>query len=164
MYVKPLAETILAILPVGAAVAGLSLCGCNTLAKNNYYLPGGVDQRSAVAAQVEAARRQPGPMPQFTDIPPAPTDVRPLSAWRQTVGETLADKQSTDAEIRDHPFMLEGTEAFAASTRAEIPPEDAAPPTDATAEAEAFAASVRPGAASHHRARAARAKPPPPPQ
>jgi hypothetical protein len=36
VYVKPLAETILAILPVGAAVAGLSLCGCNTLAKNNY--------------------------------------------------------------------------------------------------------------------------------
>ncbi|HXQ13995.1 MAG TPA: hypothetical protein VN814_05170 [Caulobacteraceae bacterium] len=161
MYVKRLAETIRAVLPVGAALAGLSLCGCNTLAKNNYFLPGGVDQRSVVAAQVTAVQHQPGPMPQFTDMPPAPTDVRPLSAWRQTVGETLADKRATDAEIREHPFILEGTEAFAASTRAKIPPEDAAAPTDATAEAEAFAASVRPGASSHRRARA---KSPPPPR
>jgi hypothetical protein len=162
VYVKRLAETIRAVLPVGAALASLSLCGCNTLAKNNYFLPGGVDQHSAVAAQVSAAQHQPGPMPQFTDIPPAPTDVRPLSAWRQTVGETVADKRATDAEIREHPFLLEGTEEFAASARARIPPEDAAPPTDATAGAEAFAASVRPAAApSHHHARA---KSPPPPQ
>jgi hypothetical protein len=153
VYVKRLAETIRAISPLGAAVAALSLGGCNTLVRNNYFLPGGVDQRSPVAAQVGAAQHKQGPMPRFTDIPPAPTDVRPLSAWRQTVGQTLAAKQSTDAELGEHPFILEGTEAFAASARAKIPPEEAAPPTDATADAEAFAASVR-----------ARAKTPPPPQ
>jgi hypothetical protein len=161
VYVERVAETIRVVLPLGAAVAALSLWGCNTLAKNNYFLPGGVDERSAVAGQVRAAQHEQGPMPQFTDIPPAPTDVRPLFAWRQTVGEVLADKQATDAEIRAHPFMLEGTEAFAASAGAKIPPEEAAAPIDATAGAEAFAASVRPGAPSHHRARA---KTPPPPQ
>jgi hypothetical protein len=161
VYVKRLAETIRAILPFGAALAALSVCACNTLAKNNYFLPGGVDQRSAVAAEVRSAQHEQGAMPQFTDIPPAPTDVRPLSAWRKTVGETLADKQATDAEIRAHPFLLAGTEAFAAGARAKIPPEEAAAPVDATAEAEAFAASVSPATPGGHRARA---KTPPPPQ
>jgi hypothetical protein len=53
--------------------------------------------------------------------------------------------------MREHPWTLDGTEAFAAAARAQIPPEEAVPPTDATAEAEAFAASL-----------GARAKTPPP--
>jgi hypothetical protein len=160
VYVKRLAETIRGALPLGAACAAVSLCACNTLARNNYFLPGGIDQRSPVAAEVRDAQHEQGPFPKFADIPPAPTDVRPLPAWRQVVGETLAEKRATDGEIRAHPFTLEGTEAFAASAQAKIPPEEAVPPTDVTAEAEAYAASVR-GQAPRARARA---KTPPPPK
>jgi hypothetical protein len=68
--------------------------------------------------------------------------VRPLAAWRQTVGDVVAQKIATDTEIREHPWSLDGTDEFAVSARAQIPPEEAAPPTDATADAEAFAASL----------------------
>ncbi|HXQ45685.1 MAG TPA: hypothetical protein VN806_03665 [Caulobacteraceae bacterium] len=152
MYAKRLAETIRAVLPLtAAACAAAGLGGCDTLARNNYFLPGGIDQRSAVAAQVGAAEHEQGPFPQFAEIPAQPTDVRPLAAWRATVGDVAAQKVATDTEIREHPFTLEGTEDFADAARAKIPPEEAIPPTDATAEAEAFAASL-----------GARAKTPPP--
>jgi hypothetical protein len=143
VYVKRLAETIRAVLPLAAAAsAAAGLGGCDTLAKNNYFLPGGIDQRSAVAGQVAAAEHEQGAFPKFADIPAQPTDVRPLAAWRQTVGDVVAQKVATDTEIREHPWTLDGTEEFAATARAQIPPAEAAPPTDATAEAEAFAASV----------------------
>jgi hypothetical protein len=140
-------------MPLGAAIlVAAGVCGCDTLAKNNYFLPGGIDQRSPVAAQVTAAGRQPGPYPQFTEIPLVPSDIRSLGGWRVAVGSTLAEKQATDAEIRDHPFTLNDTEGFAAFAQGKIPPQEAAAPIDDTAAAEAFAASVR-----------GRAKTPPPP-
>jgi hypothetical protein len=154
VYVNRLAERIRAVAPLGAAILGaVGVCGCDTLARNNYFLPGGIDQRSPVAAQVRAAEQQPGAYPQFAEIPALPTDIRPLGGWRAAVGGTLADKQATDAEIREHPFTLNDTEGFAAATRGKIPPHEAVPPTDDTAAAEAFAASVR-----------GRANPPPSPR
>jgi len=151
VYVKRQAATngVVSTLAVGAAA--LSLCGCNTLAKNNYFLPGGVDQHSAVAGQVAAAQHSEGPFPTFAEIPPVANDVRSLPAWRAAVGETLAEKQATESEIERHPWTLENTGSFAEQTRAQIPPAEAVPPADATAAAEAFAASVR-----------GRAKTPPP--
>ena len=142
MYGKRPNATILA-LPLLAAAVALSLGGCNTLAKNNYFLPGGVDQSSAVAGRVGAAEQSQGAFPTFADIPPIPNDVRPLSAWRASIGETMGEKAAAEAELARHPWTLSGTEAFAEAARAEIPPAEAVPPTDATAQAEAFAASIR---------------------
>jgi len=140
-----------ALRAVAVTTAAVALCGCNTLAKNNYFLPGGVDQHSAVASQVSAAQSEQGAFPTFAEIPPLPGDVRPLSAWRATVHETLAAKRETLAELERRPWTLSGTEAFAEDARAKIPPAEAAPPTDTTAEAESFAAGAR-----------GRAKTPPP--
>jgi hypothetical protein len=151
VYVKPATETIRPLLMIG--VAALALGGCVDLAKNNYFLPGGVDQRSAVAGEVEQAGRAPGPFPTFAQIPNVPTDVRTLDEWRQVVGETLDEKRATDAEVRDHPFTLADTEGFAQAQRDKIPPAEAAPPADDTAAAEAFAAG-----------HGARANAPPPPK
>lgn len=153
MYGKRHAATNRALPPLAAAVAALCVGGCNTLARNNYFLPGGVDQSSAVASQIGAAEHGEGPFPTFAEIPAIPNDVRPLSAWRATISETLAAKYQAEAEIQRNPWTLTDTpESFAEATRAKIPPAEAIPPTDATAEAEAFAASLR-----------GRAKAPPPP-
>ena len=138
-------------LAVIAAAAGAA--GCVDLQKNNYFLPGGVDQSSPVAGQIAEAQRAPGPMPKFSDIPPAPTDVRPLSAWRAAVGETLADKRAIDADNSTYPYTLANTEAFAEAARTRIPAEEAAPPPDSTQAAEAYADALR-----------SRANQPPPPK
>jgi len=134
------------IRPAGALlvlIAGASLGGCNTLARNNYFLPGGIDQQSAVAAQVRAAEQAPGPYPTFSQIPALPKDVRPLSAWRSTVEGALAEKHEVDAATAAYPYSLHDTQAFADAQHAKIPAAEAAPPADASSAADAYAASVR---------------------
>ncbi len=153
MYLKRTTETIRLAGVLLAFIASASLGGCNTLARNNYFLPGGIDQQSAVAAQVRAAQRSPGPYPKFSQIPPLPKDVRPLSAWRATVAGALAEKHQVDAAAAAYPYSLHDTTAFADAQRARIPPSESTPPSkDASTTSEAYAASVR-----------ARAKTPPPP-
>jgi hypothetical protein len=139
-------RTKVTIRPAGAMlllIAGASLAGCNTLAKNNYYLPGGIDQQSAVAAQVKAAQQLTSPMPKFSQIPALPKDVRPVSAWRATVTEALQEKHQVDAAAAAYPYSLQNTEAFAAGQRARIPAAEAAPATDASSASDAYAAKVR---------------------
>jgi hypothetical protein len=144
LYVKPAKDTIRPSGAVLALIAGVSLCGCTNLAKNNYYLPSGVDSNSPVAAQVTAAEHAPGVYPRFSQIPPAPTDVRPLSAWRASVSDALAQKRQADAGGRNYPYTLGDTEAFARAAQARIPvSETAAPTADATKAAEDYAAKVR---------------------
>ena len=151
MYVRRLPAQIRALSPLATVAAAAALCGCNTLAKSNYFLPGGVDQQSAVASQVNAAEHASGPFPTFSEIPATPNDVRPLKAWRASVGEALGEKHAMLAELAGHPWALSDTEAFAANARSQIPPAEAAAPVDSSAAAEAFAARY-----------GARAKPPPP--
>ncbi|HZC16116.1 MAG TPA: hypothetical protein VE309_05095 [Caulobacteraceae bacterium] len=124
-------------------VAGASLGGCDTLAKNNYFLPGGIDQQSAVAAQVKAAQKAPGPYPTFSQIPAIPKDVRPVSAWRATVTQTLAEKHQVDAANAAYPYSLHDTQAFADAQHAQIPAAEAAPSSDTSSASDAYAASVR---------------------
>ena len=152
MYAKRTKETIRPACALIVLIAGASLGGCGALARNNYFLPGGIDQQSAVAAQVKAAEQAPGPYPKFSQIPPVPTDVRPLSAWRATVEGALAEKHEVDAATAAYPYGLHDTEGFAEATRARIPPDQATPSTDAAEASDAYAASVR--------ARATRPSPP----
>jgi hypothetical protein len=134
-------------------IAGAGLGGCDTLAKNNYFLPGGIDQQSAVAAQVRAAQQEHGPYPKFSQIPAIPKDVRPLSAWRATVTQTLGEKHEVDAANAAYPYTLQDTQGFADAQHARIPAAEATPPAaDASSASDAYAASVR-----------ARATKPPPP-
>ncbi len=152
MYVKRTRQTIGPTSVLVVLLAGASLGGCNTLAKNNYFLPGGINQQSAVAAQVRAAQQAPGPYPKFSQIPNVPKDVRPISAWRATVTGALAEKHQVDAASAAYPYGLHDTEAFAEATRSSIPAADAAPAADTSSATDAYAASVR-----------ARATKPPPP-
>jgi hypothetical protein len=152
VYVKRTSKTIRPVFAAAVLVAGASLCGCGGLAQNNYFLPGGINPNSPVAAQVGAAERAPGPYPHFSQIPPLPTDVRSSSAWRSTVSDTLAQKRQ--AETAAYPFSLNDTEGFAQAARSRIPPAEAVAPSDDSAKAaDDYAARVR-----------GRATTPPPPQ
>lgn len=139
----PLAATVL--------LAGLaSGCASNPMAF------GKVDRSSPVAADVVAAQHAPGPYPNFAEIPPAPKDVRPVSAWRAAVYDEWGLKKQTEAEAAAIPFVLTvgDAEGWAAVERAKIPAAEMIPPaSDASSQAEAFA-----------QAGLARATPPPTPK
>jgi hypothetical protein len=151
VYAKRAKDTIRTAGALLVLIAGASLGGCDTLAKNNYYLPGGINQQSAVAAQVKAAQQAPGPTPKFSQIQAVPKDVRPLSAWRATVTDALAKKHELDAANAGYPYSLQDTQGFADTQHARIPPAESTPSADASSATDAYAASVR-----------ARAKKPPP--
>lgn len=120
------------------------LAACADLPRIADLTPGGVDPQSKAAADVVAASRAPGAYPKFSDVPPVPTDVRPVSGWRTAVLETSALKRTTEAQAAAADFTLSDTEAFAAGERAKIPPEESAAPTaQAGADSEAFAAKAR---------------------
>jgi hypothetical protein len=152
VYVKRIRQTIRPAGVLIALIGAASLGGCNTLAKNNYFLPGGIDQSSAAAAQVRAAQQAPGPYPTFSQIPNVPTDVRPISAWKATVTQVLGEKHQVDAANAAYPYSLSNTQGFVDAQHAQFPAAETAPPTDSSSASDAYAASVR-----------ARATKPPPP-
>ena len=93
-----------------------------------------------------------GSYPTFAAIPVAPTDVRPLAGWRDSVAGISAAGAKLNAETAPSTFSLNDTEAFAEAMRRKL--DAGGPPvTDAAvsrAEADAFSRSIR-----------ARATPPP---
>ena len=143
---KNFVRVVLVALAAGGAVA----CASNPLAL------GKIDKASPVAADVAAAQRAPGPYPNFSHIPPVPRDVRPASAWRESVYDTWGLKRQVEAEAATIPFTLNvgDAQSWADAERAKIPAaEMIAPSADASADAEAFATAQR-----------TRATPPPPPK
>ena len=142
-------------------LAGLALCAalsgssCADFARATSLAPDPVDTTSAVAAQVRQASRADLARPRFRDIPAAPTDVRPLGAWRSSVQQTGQAGAALTAWLAANPAVqpAESTEAFAAAQRASIPADERqAAPAD-PAGTDDFAARLR-----------ALAAPPPPPK
>ncbi len=132
----------------------VSATACAAQSSLNPFAFGKIDPSSPIAADVAAASRAPGPYPKFANVPPIPKDVRPLSAWRQSIAEAGAEKRQTQAEAAALSFSLEPgqADAFARVQRDKIPASELTPPApDASTQAEAFAAAAR-----------ARATPPPP--
>lgn len=137
------------------AVAAVALAGCAETSKLNPMAEGPINPASPVAGDIVKAEHTPGPYPTFLQVPPVPKDVRPASAWRASVAETLGWKRQTQAEAAAIPFTLVvgDADSWAQVERAKIPASEMdAPATDASQQAEAFAAAAR-----------ARATPPPPP-
>jgi hypothetical protein len=85
-----------------------------------------------VTASAIAAAGQPLERPTFASIPPAPKDVRPFIAWRAAIADTKTVGQQAFAEGQAGPWILEGSEAWAAHERAA-----AAPPPPMTTAADA---------------------------
>jgi len=97
-----------------------------------------------------AAAREKAPYPSLASVPPRPTDVRPVKAWKSAVLATEATGDELTRMAAAEPWTLHDTDAWAAEERqAAIPPP---PITTASSQSdtEAFAAALR-----------ARATPPP---
>lgn len=102
------------------------------------------DPASPVYKDVMYATQHPGAYPRFSDIPPAPTDVRPVTAWAVAVADIRHDKARLDDGITAMPPAATDTEAFAANARSQINVPGAEPPAPAAAdESQAYADSLR---------------------
>ena len=132
----------LAVALAAAALAG----GCFSPGKlqSAASRPYVVDPNSPVARDVAYASKHPGPFPRFAEIPKVPTDIRPVSAWREAVDDLKSRKAELDQEAADLPPPLSDTEPYAAGarSRAAADPADVAPP-DAPQQTESYAQSLR---------------------
>ena len=123
---------------------------CSAGSKLAFGAPTAVDPTSPLAAEVRAASKDKSAYPRFADVPPAPTDVRPATAWTRNVYDTLQQRRRQTALDALYPQILFGTEAWAKAARAEA----VVPPTpEQSAQTEAYAKALRD-----------RATPPPPAQ
>jgi hypothetical protein len=100
-------------------------------------------------AIIEASRN--APFPTFAQVPPLPTDVRSIAAWKESVTSLKAKGAQLTERVASEPWTLSGdTEAWAAGKRAAAEPPSPVTTPSSQADTEAFAAAMR-----------ARAMPPP---
>jgi hypothetical protein len=106
-----------------------------------------VDPSSPVAGDVAKIASAQKSFPSFNDIPPAPTDVRPVRQYGERAAAVEAARDQLEAATAPSTWTLGNTQAFTAQARSQ-----AGPDYNATAaDTEAFANTVR-----------KRATPPPP--
>jgi hypothetical protein len=130
------------------ACAGLAalLGGC----VGNPFKEAKVDPASPVAAEVAKVARANKDYPSFSEIPPKPTDVRPVRMFGQAAKDIEVAGAKLERETAPETWTLSNTEGFAAGARTAAGPE--LPPAEQR-DTEAFANELR-----------ARATPPPPPK
>ena len=113
------------------------LTGCASV---NPFATAPVDPQSPAAKAVLEVARADRAYPKFSDIPPAPTDVRPPRAWAAAVADVEAARANLYAETAPATWTLSETEAFAARALADVSPP---PVAGAPANTEAFARDAR---------------------
>jgi len=133
-----------------SALAPLGLAAC---AGVDPLKTAGVDPRSPVAADVARLAAEPGPFPEFKDIPPAPTDIRKPKAWGVAAGGVELAAARLERETAPGTWTLSNSDTWAAQAirQAGAPPPVAGASTSAASEA--YARELR-----------RRATPPPPPR
>lgn len=126
---------------VACAAVGAMLTAC---AGGSPFATGAVDPSSPVAAEVARLAKPTGPFPKFTDIPPVPTDERPVRAWGQAADQLEAAAARLERETADNTWTLTpgATEAFAAGAQRQAGPALASDDST-TAASEAFARQIR---------------------
>lgn len=128
---------------LSACVLGLAGCA------GNPFGAAAVNPASPAAKAVLEGARADRAYPRFSDIPKAPTDIRPARAWAAAVNDVEAARAELYAATAPSTWTLDDTAAFAARARAEAtPPAPVTTPSDT----EAFVREARD-----------RATPPPPP-
>jgi hypothetical protein len=130
--------TLAAVIAAAASV----LAGCADLRAAVNLQPLPVNPASPVAAEAIAAGNISASIPPFTAIPPKPTDVRPVAAYKSAVIDVVGERRTFVRWIAANPPIIDNTDAYAASQRSRVSGEK---PVDAQrqAEADAFAAKLR---------------------
>jgi hypothetical protein len=131
-------------------LGSVSACALLAACAVNPFTEAKVDPRSPVAGEVAKAARGNADYPSFQEIPPAPTDVRPLALYGREAAALDQARADLERETAPGTWALTGTDTFAAEARRAAGPEFQAP---APANTEAYARELR-----------QRATPPPPPQ
>jgi hypothetical protein len=130
-------------LSAGAAM-GVLLAGCvgdpTSSAK--------IDPASPIAADADRLVKSNRKWMKFSDIPPAPTDVRPAKSYGAAAADVTAARDQLEQATAPSSWSLTGTERFAAGASAE-----ARDQAIESRDTDAFAKSAR-----------ERATPPPPPR
>jgi hypothetical protein len=121
------------------ACASLSLAGC---ASSNPFASLPIDPNSPVAADVARMSRTDGAFPSFADIPPIPTDQRPVAQWGQEARQLEVAGTTVERQTAPNTWTLNGTERFQAQAKAAAGPAGVAAGSS-TAASEAFARQLR---------------------
>ncbi|MDP1874575.1 hypothetical protein [Phenylobacterium sp.] len=121
----------------GVCLGAFILAGC---ASANPFAAAPVDPLSPAGEAVLAAARADKAYPRFSDIPPAPTDVRGPRAWAAAVSEVEAARADLFARTAPSTWTLDDTEGFATRAQAQAAPP---PVAGAPANTEAFAREAR---------------------
>jgi hypothetical protein len=97
-----------------------------------------------------AAARESAPYPSLASVPPRPTDVRPVKAWKSSVLTIEGQGDELTRMVAAEPWTLHDTDAWAAEERQAASPPAPITAASSSADTEAYAAALR-----------ARATPPP---
>lgn len=131
-----------ALLLVGAGLAAPA--AAQPTVKSPPVHPNPATERAIAEASKDA------PYPTFAQIPPLPTDVRTIAAWKASVISIKAEGAQLAEAAAAEPWTLGDTDNWAARQRAEAAPPPPVTAASSEADTEAFAAAMR-----------ARAMPPP---
>ena len=109
-----------------------------------------IDPASPIAAEAAKVLATKRPYPKFSQIPPAPKDVRPARAYASAANDAKDAAAKLERETAPETWTLTGTEGFAGAAQRQAGAEPAPARNEDT---EGFARSLR-----------ERATPPPPPR
>jgi len=98
----------------GALIAGALAVGCGVLATGLAQ----ADPLTLKPSDLSAAEKH-APFPQLTSVPPAPTDVRSVAAWRDAVTEVEQAGREVAETAGGEPWTLGGTAAWAQKAQEE---------------------------------------------
>jgi hypothetical protein len=115
------AKTLRRTALIAAIGAGAALGGCGHLPDGPFAQPQ-ADVTSPIAAELRAANTSNAPYPSFLNMPEAPQDVRPVTAWTRNIYNTLRLRRQLRAQAVLNPQSLYGAEAFAQDARKGVAP------------------------------------------
>ena len=135
---KPVRSLVIAAALVLSAAVG----GCANI--DRAIQPPPVNPSSPIAGYAERVSHENFPTPTFSEVPPAPIDVRPASGYKAVVTEEVQNRRDLAAWQAAHQPPPSDTAAWAELQRRKIPADRATPvPQTQDAESEAFAKRLR---------------------
>ena len=130
---------------LGALAGVLGLGGCASVQQGlDMIQPPPINPSSPIASYADQVSRETFPPPNFREIPPKPTDVRPADAYKTAVMGEIGMRRELAAWRIAHPQFQNDSDAWADLQRHRIPKSLGTPVAQTQdAESEAFAKRLR---------------------